>query len=72
MFLPIYDIVRIHIRYFAQNFDWLHEQLGEIEDDYIFIDCPGKQCICTRQEFLNEIGRSYILHMRIKKNVAAK
>ena len=29
-------------RYFAQNFDWLHEQLGEVEDDYIFFDCPGQ------------------------------
>ena len=29
-------------RYLAQNFDWLHEQLEDVEDDYILFDCPGK------------------------------
>ena len=31
------------MEYFAQNFDWLEEQLEEIEDDYILFDCPGKR-----------------------------
>ena len=42
-------------RYFAQNFDWLHEQLGEVEDDYIFIDCPGnflQFILCHKEESL--------------------
>ncbi|KAK6190803.1 hypothetical protein SNE40_002590 [Patella caerulea] len=30
------------MEYLAQNFDWLHEQLDEIEDDYILFDCPGQ------------------------------
>ena len=33
-------IVLLH-RYFAQNFDWLHEELDDVEDDYILFDCPG-------------------------------
>ena len=28
-------------RYLSQNFDWLQEQLDDIEDDYILFDCPG-------------------------------
>jgi GPN-loop GTPase len=28
-------------RYLLQNMDWLEEQVGEYEDDYLIIDCPG-------------------------------
>ena len=28
-------------RYLVQNLDWLEEQLGEFDDDYILFDCPG-------------------------------
>uniref|UniRef100_A0A0B6ZQ01 GPN-loop GTPase 3 n=1 Tax=Arion vulgaris TaxID=1028688 RepID=A0A0B6ZQ01_9EUPU len=30
------------MEYLANNFDWLHEQLEEQEDDYILFDCPGQ------------------------------
>lgn len=30
------------IEYLAENSDWLHERLGEQEDDYILFDCPGQ------------------------------
>lgn len=30
------------MEYFANNFDWLAESLGHVEDDYILFDCPGK------------------------------
>lgn len=32
------------MEYFANNFDWLEESLGHVEDDYILFDCPGKCC----------------------------
>jgi len=28
--------------YLLQNFEWLDEELGEYEDDYLIIDCPGQ------------------------------
>ena len=28
-------------RYLMQNMDWLEEELGGFEDDYLIIDCPG-------------------------------
>lgn len=34
-------------RYLVQNLDWLQEQLGEYEDDYVLFDCPGRHC-CTQ------------------------
>lgn len=40
-------------RYLLQNMDWLDEELGGYEDDYLIIDCPGesKQCsLCPRGE----------------------
>ena len=30
------------VRYLLQNLDWLDEGLGEYEDDYLIIDCPGE------------------------------
>jgi hypothetical protein len=29
-------------RYLLNNLDWLDEELGSYEDDYVIIDCPGK------------------------------
>ncbi|XP_011853322.1 PREDICTED: GPN-loop GTPase 3 [Mandrillus leucophaeus] len=30
------------MEYFANNFDWLENCLGHVEDDYILFDCPGE------------------------------
>jgi hypothetical protein len=30
------------MEYLAQNLDWLHDQLGDVEDDYFLFDCPGQ------------------------------
>lgn len=30
------------IEYLAENSDWLHDRLGDQEDDYILFDCPGQ------------------------------
>lgn len=32
----------VKIRYLLQHMDWLDEELGEYEDDYLIIDCPGE------------------------------
>lgn len=31
-----------YYRYLLQNLDWLHEAVGDFEDDYLLIDCPGQ------------------------------
>jgi hypothetical protein len=28
-------------RYLMQNMDWLEEELGGYEDEYLIFDCPG-------------------------------
>jgi len=30
-----------------QNMDWLEEELGGYEDDYLIIDCPGMLALLT-------------------------
>lgn len=29
------------VRYLLQNMDWLEEELGGYDDDYLIFDCPG-------------------------------
>jgi hypothetical protein len=31
----------VALRYLAQNMDWLEEELGGYDDDYLIFDCPG-------------------------------
>jgi hypothetical protein len=32
-------------RYLLQNMDWLEEELGGFDDDYLIFDCPGKPAL---------------------------
>lgn len=32
----------LSLRYLLDNLDWLDDQLGSYEDDYLIIDCPGQ------------------------------
>lgn len=41
--ITLHDLNPNYFRYLSQNFDWLHEQLEDIEDDYILFDCPGNE-----------------------------
>ncbi|KAF9779533.1 GPN-loop GTPase [Thelephora terrestris] len=38
--------------YLMQNMDWLDEELGGYEDDYLIIDCPGQIELYTHHPFL--------------------
>ena len=39
------DLVGWEIRYLLQNMDWLEEELGGFDDDYLVFDCPGKSSV---------------------------
>lgn len=30
------------LEFLADNEDWLREKLGDFDDDYLIIDCPGQ------------------------------
>ncbi len=30
------------MEYLIQNLDWLRDEVGDYDDDYLIIDCPGK------------------------------
>ena len=37
----VLSVLTIAVRYLLENMDWLEEELGEYEDDYLVFDCPG-------------------------------
>ena len=44
------------MEYFAKNFEWLIEQLGEDEDDdYIIFDCPGQIELYTHLPIMKQL-----------------
>ncbi|PFH51450.1 hypothetical protein AMATHDRAFT_3104 [Amanita thiersii Skay4041] len=38
--------------YLLENMDWLEEELGEYDEDYLIIDCPGQIELYTHHPFL--------------------
>ncbi|XP_010786258.1 GPN-loop GTPase 3 [Notothenia coriiceps] len=43
------------MEYFANNFDWLGESLGHVEDDYILFDCPGQIELYTHLPVMKQL-----------------
>ncbi|XP_074474118.1 GPN-loop GTPase 3 [Sebastes fasciatus] len=43
------------MEYFANNFDWLAESLGHVEDDYILFDCPGQIELYTHLPVMRQL-----------------
>ena len=47
-----------------ENMDWLEEEIGDYENDYLIIDCPGPHFVHIIRQFVNAIPQvklSYIL-----------
>lgn len=42
--LQVPALTSLEDRYLMQNMDWLEEELGGYDDDYLVIDCPGELC----------------------------
>ena len=40
------------MEYLIQNTSWLEECLGEVDDDYFIIDCPGQIEIYTHMDLM--------------------
>lgn len=43
------------MEYFANNFDWLEQSLGHVEDDYILFDCPGQIELYTHLPVMKQL-----------------
>ncbi|XP_006640484.1 GPN-loop GTPase 3 [Lepisosteus oculatus] len=43
------------MEYFSNNFDWLEECLGHVEDDYILFDCPGQIELYTHLPVMKQL-----------------
>ncbi|KAF8450438.1 ATP-binding protein Fet5 [Boletus edulis BED1] len=44
--------------YLLENIDWLEEELGGFDDDYLIIDCPGQIELYTHHPFLPTLARA--------------
>ena len=44
-FLIVFLFLFLFKRYLLENIDWFSEQLGDYDNDYILIDCPGLKSI---------------------------
>ncbi|XP_044296867.1 GPN-loop GTPase 3 [Varanus komodoensis] len=44
------------MEYFANNFGWLEECLGHVEDDYILFDCPGQIELYTHLPVMRQLA----------------
>lgn len=42
-------------RTLLENSDWLEEQLGDVDDDYILFDCPGQIELYTHLPVMNKL-----------------
>uniref|UniRef100_A0A3Q2PX45 GPN-loop GTPase 3 n=1 Tax=Fundulus heteroclitus TaxID=8078 RepID=A0A3Q2PX45_FUNHE len=65
------------MEYFANNFDWLAESLGHVEDDYVLFDCPGK-CSAVQNArqrhyiYLYCMGLQTEVHLLMKLSLCSK
>lgn len=46
------DLYIASSKYLLDNMDWLDQELGGFEDDYLIIDCPGQIELYTHHPFL--------------------
>lgn len=51
--------------YLMNNLDWLQEALGDFEDDYLIIDCPGQIELYTHIPVLPRLARMLTTNMNI-------
>jgi len=44
------------MQFFLQNYDWFSDQLGDYEDDYLLIDCPGQIELYTHMNIMRDLA----------------
>lgn len=49
------DSYSVCCRYLMKNPDWLEEQLGDVDDDYILFDCPGQIELYTHMTIMRQL-----------------
>lgn len=60
---------RADSRYLLNNLDWLEEELGQYEDEYLIIDCPGQIELYTHIPLLPQLAN--FLQRRLNYRVSA-
>ncbi|KAL0232843.1 hypothetical protein GEMRC1_011590 [Eukaryota sp. GEM-RC1] len=47
------------MEYLLNNLDWLEEQLGDFDDDYLLIDCPGQVELYTNVPMMRNLTQTF-------------
>ncbi len=53
-------------RYLLNNLDWLDDELGAYEDDYLIIDCPGQIELYTHVPLLPRLTNYLSIHLNFR------
>ena len=53
-------------KYLMNNLDWLQEALGDYDDDFLIIDCPGQSSY--RLSSLSSLRSSFSCNIQVKSN----
>ncbi|KAL0219035.1 hypothetical protein P9112_004688 [Eukaryota sp. TZLM1-RC] len=48
------------MEYLLQNMDWLEEELGSYEDDYLLLDCPGQVELYTNVPMMRHLTKTFV------------
>lgn len=52
---PLNFLSILNFRTLLENTDWLEEQLGDVDDDYILFDCPGQIELYTHLPVMRQL-----------------
>ncbi|CAG8553506.1 13179_t:CDS:2, partial [Dentiscutata heterogama] len=48
------------LEFLLNNMDWLEDELGEYEDDYLIIDCPADEANASMNPKFHDLNRSIV------------
>ncbi|KAK0179416.1 hypothetical protein PV327_005171 [Microctonus hyperodae] len=48
------------MEYLIQNRDWLEDQLGDVDGDYVIFDCPGQIELYSHMEIMKELIEMFV------------
>lgn len=54
------------IEYLVEELDWLREKIGDFEEDYLIIDCPGQIELYTHIPIMKKIADFFYKELNYK------
>jgi GTPase SAR1 family protein len=51
------------MEYLLDNVEWFQENIGEYDDDYLIIDCPGQVELYTHMNLMHSFAKYLGIHL---------